>query len=111
MDRAAGDANGDSDGDATGEPGASATLRAPAAFPSFGERVTLTAGEGWVHVASQSAGAPVSGLGEEPPKRRAGKEHTGAGFGVAASAGLAHPVPGRTRAGHAKATVAQRYNV
>lgn len=42
-------------GDAAGEPGASAALRAPATFSSFGERVTLTAGEGWVHIASESA--------------------------------------------------------
>lgn len=35
--------------------GGSVRLRAPAAFPSFGESVTLRAGEGWVHVTSESA--------------------------------------------------------
>ncbi|MBA2376443.1 MAG: hypothetical protein H0V75_09980 [Rubrobacter sp.] len=35
--------------------GGSVRLRVPASFLSFGEGVTLRAGEGWIHVASESA--------------------------------------------------------
>ncbi len=35
--------------------GSSVRLRVPASFLSFGEGVTLRAGEGWIHVASESA--------------------------------------------------------